>query len=409
MEGHLAIDGHHEHRKGVHKVSAHIHDSPYNTVRKHTPTTECSLIERCVMDDVSLAKKDPKAEMVQKMSWEEEMAEMKGADRDDLIVKMIEKFMPKGSPAASAGLDDIFERENRIYVAVAPPTEDLFSVQLDELERRLLMEALPAILDHLDPQENRRLTRHVFDTFLRRAERALRLRSMGLGPEVLVPGDAQGTYTQEHANVMFKHIGVSALAAQAVTPDKAAKQRLAGLRAELDTTPEKRLKAKLTGPGKREHDNKARSKALHALLDRLVAKFGLDKEGNVVQVPPREEMKDLTVFESTLVTMARGKMQFLLNKDEKMSRSVASQILVDTMAVGTSMDKSGEPQIQKLSPRRSPVGKDKDFERERHIPTVERELQEATFTPRIGRAPRKSCHTQYRAKSAKALAQTLTS
>merc|ERR1719482_373652 len=105
--------------------------------------------------------------------------------------------------------------------------------------------------------------------------------------------------------------------------------------------------------------------------------------------------------------MARSKLEYYLSVHPSMPKAMAEQIFVDVMAVGSSVDRQGNAVLQKVGRRctfRKSMHNTKEFKRNKY--EAPDEMAEATFTPRIGRSPRK---TQYRSKSVKSLKADLTS
>ena len=115
----------------------------------------------------------------------------------------------------------------------------------------------------------------------------------------------------------------------------------------FDFTPEKRA----TIRRQRSNNNQARSGTLHMLLKRFFKKLGPDSDGDITVLPEQYELSGLSKFESSLYHMARPKLTWYLDTHGRLPFDIAEQMLVDSMAVGSTVDADGEVYLQKVARR----------------------------------------------------------
>merc|ERR1719424_1589260 len=88
---------------------------------------------------------------------------------------MLQSLIAKLDPTNAGSIEDICEQQGKISVVCHG---EMIGVSLTEMERKVLDEAMPSIREKLDVDGF--LKRHWLDTELRRSERDMRYREMGL-------------------------------------------------------------------------------------------------------------------------------------------------------------------------------------------------------------------------------------
>merc|ERR1719482_2325668 len=148
----------------------------------------------------------------------------------------------------------------------------------------------------------------MLDNFFRRAEKNMRMRMMGLDQDL---EDEKPEAAVVDAGVLFRNIARGKTLQETLHPQTPRR----GPSPEVEYTPEKynrtsesRMQDRIRDKQHRDADNKARSKALHHLLNRLIKKLPRDEEGHVIAVPDRDSLRDCSVFETSLLSMARQRL-----------------------------------------------------------------------------------------------------
>jgi hypothetical protein len=333
--------------------------SAYSSYRKYDPKMECNFIdswmehgaEEVVEDDVDSLHADLHADL----------AEWKPEQREKLLTNLTEKLIPLHDSPGYA--EDIVLQGKKVgeHVPTVAVMADGYvkNHRLLEMEYRVLHEAYKTIQEKIG--HDAVIQRHSLEMILQRAELFMRNRRLG------VEGD--GFDFEQKRKAAFNKLN-----------DKAA----------FDFTPEKRSKI----ARRRADDNKARSATLNMLLNRFFQKLGPDADGDITVLPEGNELADLSKFESSLYTMAKPKLSWYLDTHGCLPFDVAEQMMVDCLAVGSSIDESGEVVLQKMARRCNYKKPSSSFKRPKYEPKDE--LAECSFTPRIGRKPAPSL---YRSRS----------
>merc|ERR1719281_709947 len=267
---------------------------------------ECNFIDTWVGADDAVAEVDDEDSLHENIHAD--LAEWKPEQREKLLANLLEKLIPLHDSPGYAEEIVIHKKTAGEHVPTVAVMADGFvkNHRLLEIEYRVLQEAYKCIKEKID--HDAVIQRHSLESILSRAELLLRNRRLG------IEGDG---YEFEHRRKTAFASGL----------DNAA----------FDFTPEKRAAI----PRRRGDDNKARSATLNMLLGRFFQKLGPDSDGDITVLPEPHEMGDLSKFEKSLFTMARPKLTWYLDTHGRLPFNIAEQMLVDAMAVGSSIDQSG--------------------------------------------------------------------
>jgi hypothetical protein len=334
-----------------------LQHSAYSSFRKYDPKMECNFIDSWMgVDD------EPDDGETKDSEIHADLAELKPEQRAKLLGNLLEKLIPLHDSSGYAEDIVLQKKVTGEHVPTVAVMADGFvkNHRLLEVEYRVLHEAYKTIKEKLD--QDAVIQRHSLESILGRAELLLRNRRLGI--------EEDGFEFEQQRKATF------------------AGGEAAG--AAYDFTPEKRSKIHR----RRGNDNKARSSTLNMLLSRFFQKLGPDADGEITVLPETHELVDLTKFESSLFHMARPKLAWYLDTHGRLPFNITEQMLVDAMAVGSSVDASGEVVLQKVARRCNYKKPTSSFKRPKYEPKDE--LAECSFTPRIGRHPAPSL---YRSRS----------
>jgi hypothetical protein len=333
--------------------------SAYSSFRKYDPKMECNFIDSWMgTDDVVDDSEDKRHDA----DLHGDLAEWKPEQREKLLANLLEKLIPLNDSPGYAE-DIILQKKvagESVPTVAVMADGFLKNHRLLEIEYRVLSEAYKTIKDKID--HDAVIQRHSLESILARAELLLRNRRLG------IEGDHEEF--EQKRKAAFKGGGYQSAA--------------------FDFTPEKRSKIDRRKGG----DNKARSATLNMLLSRFFQKLGPDVDGDITVLPEPHDLVDASKFEMSLFQMARPKLAWYLDTHGTLPFSIMEQMLVDAMAVGSSVDQSGEVLLQKVARRCNYKRPTSSFKRPKYEPKDE--LAACSFTPRIGRAPAPSL---YRSRS----------